>query len=561
MGRASWPLSLHSLRKGSARWRPETCPMVRFGVLALAVHALLVAVPGALCGHLLTEGWALAAEPVGSARPNLVLILADDLGYGDVGCYNPQGKIPTPHLDRLAAQGMRFTDAHSASSVCSPSRYTLLTGRYAWRSRLQRGVLGGLSPPLIEEDRLTLPRLLQQQGYHTACIGKWHLGLAWQVLPGKNVSELAIETRDQVWNVDFSRPTRGGPLTAGFELFFGISASLDIVPYAFISQDRVTQLPTLDRAFPMVLGREAGQTRQGPAAPDFDPANVLPELTRKAKAYIHSRAPDARAGRPFFLYLPLSSPHTPILPTDEWQGKSNLNPYADFVMQTDAAVGSLLQALEDEQLAENTLVLFTSDNGCSPDAGWQELLDLGHQPSYIYRGHKADIYEGGHRVPFMVRWPEQVAAGAVSEALVGFADVMPTIAELLGASLPENACEDGYSLLPALRGQSDSRQTLVMHSANGSFAIRQGPWKLCLCPGSGGWSYPRPGRDDTTGLPPVQLYNLETDPSEQFNVQAEHPEIVARLTSLLEDYVACGRSTPGTVQRNAVDVQIVKPAP
>ncbi len=516
------------------------------GCLVLLTHALPVAGP------------ALAGGLASNARPNIVLILADDLGYGDVGCYNPQGKIPTPYLDRLAGQGMRFTDAHSASSVCSPSRYTLLTGRYSWRSRLQRGVLGGLSPPLIEESRLTLAAMLKQQGYHTACIGKWHLGLGWHILPGRGVSELSIESREQVWNVDFSQPLRGGPLTAGFDMYFGISASLDMVPYAFLSNDRLTQQPTLDRAFPMVLGRDAGRTREGPAVPEFDPADVLPELTRQAEAYVRSRAEAARAGRPFFLYLPLASPHTPILPTTEWQGKSGLNSYADFVMQTDAAVGRVLETLEEEKLAENTLVLFTSDNGCSPMAGWEELRAAGHHPSYIYRGHKADIYEGGHRVPFIVRWPGHVAEGSVSHALVGFADVMPTIAELLGRPLPENACEDGYSFLAVLKGQPTVRQDLVMHSADGSFAIRQGPWKLCLCPGSGGWSYPAPGRDDATRLPPVQLYNLETDPAEQHNLQGEQPEIVARLTALLEQYVSQGRSTPGTPQRNAVDVQIFK---
>lgn len=535
------------IRTRLARGRAGLLHLLWFACLALVTQSLLA------------TGLAVANNRVVGIRPNIVLILADDLGYGDLSCYNPQSKIPTPHLDHLASQGMRFTDAHSASAVCSPSRYTLLTGRYSWRSRLQRGVLGGLSPPLIEENRLTLAALLKQQGYHTACIGKWHLGLAWQVLPGKGVPELSIESREQVWNVDFSQPIRGGPLTAGFDLYFGISASLDMVPYAFVSNDRLTQQPTRDRAFPMVLGRDAGQTRKGPAAPGFDPADVLPELTRQAVAYIRSQAEPARAGRPFFLYLPLASPHTPILPTTEWQGKSKLNPYADFVMQTDAAIGTLLQTLADEMLAESTLVLFTSDNGCSPMAGWEELRAAGHHPSYIYRGHKADLYEGGHRVPFIVRWPGQVAEGSVSHALLGFADVMPTIAELLGTPLPENASEDGYSFLAVLRGQPGVRQDLVMHSANGSFAIRQGSWKLCLCPGSGGSSYPAPGRDDTTALPPVQLYNLETDPAEQHNLQGEHPEIVARLTALLEHYVSQGRSTPGPPQRNAVDVQIFKP--
>ena len=501
---------------------------------------------------------ALAGMARGEASPpNIVVVLADDLGYGDVRCLNPDGKIPTPNLDRLASQGMRFTDAHTSSAVCTPTRYGLLTGRYNWRSRLQSGVLGGLSPRLIEPGRMTIASLLKQHGYHTACFGKWHLGMDWVRQPGKSVSELGIESREQVWNVDYARPIANGPNSVGFDEFFGISASLDMVPYTFIQDDRVSILPTEDRDFPMMLGRAQGRCRQGPAAPGFDVADVLPTLAREAVDYVDRRAADAKRGRPFFLYWPLASPHTPIVPMSEWRGKSGLNPYGDFVMQTDRAVGDLLDALERQGLAENTLVVFASDNGCSPQADFPALRAGGHNPSHVFRGHKADIYEGGHRVPFLVRWPGRVAAGAASDRVICLTDVLATCAEAVGASLPAEAGEDSVSLLPSLLGRADApaREAVVHHSMDGSFAIRQGRWKLALCPGSGGWSAPRPGRDDTSHLPPVQLFDLPSDIGERHNVQHEHPEVVARLTGLLERYIADGRSTPGPPRANAVEVK------
>lgn len=490
-----------------------------------------------------------------ASKPNVVVILADDLGYADVSCYG--GKIQTPHIDRLAASGMRFTDAHSTSSVCSPTRYSLLTGRYNWRSKLQRGVLGGLSPRLIEPGRMTIASMLKQEGYHTACFGKWHLGMDWVVKPGAEVSELNIEPREQVFNVDFAQPIANGPNSVGFDYYFGISASLDMVPYTFIENDRVTSLPTEDRDFLMMHGREqGGKTRKGPTAPEFDAADVLPTLARKASEYIAGRAAEARDGRPFFLYLPLASPHTPILPTAAWQGKSGTNPYADFVMQTDWAVGEILSALQRHKLAGNTLVILTSDNGCSPQAKFDELAEHGHHPSGPLRGHKADIFEGGHRVPFIVRWPGQVAAGKESSQLVCFTDVMATVAEIVGHSLPPEAGEDSISFLPALRGGESPRDHLVAHSVNGTFAIRRGAWKLVLAADSGGWSAPRPGSKQAAGLPPVQLYNLGDDLAEQNNLQQREPEQVKQLTELLEKLVTEGRSTPGPRQPNHGPIDI-----
>ena len=497
-----------------------------------------------------------AAMAADTRRPNIIFILCDDLGYGDIACNNPQCKIPTPCVDRLAAEGMRFTDAHTTSSVCTPTRYGVLTGRYNWRSRLQSSVLGGMSPRLIEPDRLTVAEMLRRQGYHTAAIGKWHLGMEWARKPNTEPFEDRIEKGPEGWNADFSKPITDGPNAVGFDYFFGIAASLDMVPYTYIENDRVTALPTIDNAYPMMLGKDR-VTRRGPAAADFDAMNVLPDLTDKAVEYIDKQA---KTAKPFFLYLPLASPHTPIVPSPEWQGKSGINPYADFVMETDHSVGRVLDALRVNDVADNTLVVFTSDNGCSPQADYPVLAEKGHDPSAIYRGHKADIWEGGHRVPFLVRWPGKVEPGSTSDQLVSLVDFQATCADITGADLPTNAAEDSVSLLPILAGKATKpvREALVHHSINGKFSIRQGRWKLELCPGSGGWSAPRDPQAVKQGLPAVQLYDIESDPSEEKNVEADHPDVVKQLTALLERYVTQGRSTPGEPQQNEVPVDIWK---
>ncbi len=516
------------------------------------VHLVLRGFTALLC---VLAGTVCAAD---TKKPNIVYILADDLGYGDVRCLNPQGKIATPHLDRLAAAGMIFTDAHSSSAVCTPTRYGLLTGRYNWRSRLKSGVMGGMSPPLIEPGRLTVAAFLQQQGYHTACIGKWHLGFDWPRQPDTAPFTDGIERGADGWRVDFSKPIVRGPNTLGFDYFFGLAASLDMVPYAFIENDRVTKVPTVDKAFPMMFGRTNGATRKGPAAEGFEAIDVLPTLTRRAVTYIDERAIDAKSGHPFFLYVPLNSPHTPIAPGKEWQGRSGLNPYADFVMETDARVGAVLEALEQNGLTGTTLVIFTSDNGCSPEAKLPELLAQGHNPSAQFRGTKADIFEGGHRVPFLVRWPGRVKAATTSDELICLNDLFATCADIVGAKVPADAAEDSVSLLPALEGRATGpiREALVHHSINGSFALRQGKWKLELCADSGGWSAPRPGSPAAKSLPASQLYDLAADLAETNNVASAHPEIVTRLTVLLEKYVAHGRSTPGAAQSNTMPVEI-----
>ncbi len=487
--------------------------------------------------HTLTLITALLLTPFSGitaaelAKPNIVYILRDDLGYGDVHCLNPQrGKIATPQLDKMASQGMIFSDAHSSSSVCTPTRYGIMTGRYNWRTHLQSGVLHGFSESLIAKERLTVPALLKQHGYTTAMIGKWHLGM--DIPKGQPSPVIA-----------------NGPTTRGFDSYFGISASLDMPPFAFIQNDRFTEPLTTTKKW----------QREGPAAASFEAVDVLPTFTRKATELI---ATQAKAGKPFFLYMPLNAPHTPIVPSKEWQGKSSLGKYGDFVMETDWAVGEVLAALDKAGIGGNTLVILTSDNGCSKAAGIPALQAQGHFPSADMRGSKADIFDGGHRIPFLVRWPDRINAGSRCDQTICLTDLMATCADILGAKLPDNAGEDSVSILPALLGADKAplHEAVVHHSIDGAFAIRQGNWKLELCAGSGGWSDPKPGGAEEKGLPEIQLYDLNAAIGETKNLQAEHPEEVARLTKLLEQIIDNGRSTPGEKQANDAEIQIRKSA-
>ena len=463
-----------------------------------------------------------------SELPNIVFIMADDMGYGDVSRLNEHCAFETPHLDRLAREGAFFTDAHSNSAVCTPTRYGVLTGRYCWRSRLKQGVLYGYSRPLIEEGRLTVASLLKAHGYRTACIGKWHLGLEWAL------------NSDDPEDVDFGRPIRRGPRELGFDTFFGISASLDMPPYVYIEDDRATALP--DRVTENTDSK--GFWRAGPTGADFRHEEVLPTCLARAEAFI-GECSSAAERSPFLLYFALPAPHTPIVPTPEYQGTSGTNAYGDFVLQVDGTVGRVMEALERNGLTDDTLVVFTSDNGCSPRADYSELAQWNHCPSYHFRGHKADIFEGGHRIPFIARWPGRIPAGTSSDEIICLTDLMATCADIVGDELPVDAGEDSISILPALSGENLTapiREATVHHSINGSFSIRQGKWKLELCRGSGGWSYPRPEEARQLGLPSVQLYDMEADVRETTNVQARHPEVVARLTALLDSYKTEGRS-------------------
>ena len=488
----------------------------------------------------ITASCSSTPEPL--SKPNIIYILADDLGYGDLSCLNKNSKIKTPHLDSMAAQGMYFTDAHSNSSVCTPTRYGVVTGRYAWRSRLKKGVLGGASNHLISPKRLTVASMLQKQGYHTAMIGKWHLGWDFTFIDSKANNGIGFDSKKQV--IDYSKPVNFGPNANGFDYYYAHCGSLDMAPYVYVEDGKVTAAPnrvTENKDY-------KGFWRKGPTGPDFEHIDVLPNFVNRACKYIDERA---KTKKPFFLYLPLPAPHTPILPIDKFKGKSGTNEYGDFVQQVDWHVSQVLETLKKNGIDDNTIVIFTSDNGCSPRADFKELADVGHNPSHVYRGHKADIFEGGHRVPFIVHWPAKIKPGTVSKETICLTDLMATAAEINNAVIPDNAGEDSVSFLPALLGkEKELREATVHHSINGSFAIRQGDWKLILCPGSGGWSAPKPNEAFKKKLPLLQLYNLAKDPAESKNLYKENNTKVKELYSLLKKYIDEGRSTPGKAQSN-----------
>jgi arylsulfatase A-like enzyme len=484
---------------------------------------------------LIASAPALHAE---DALPNIVLILADDLGYGDPGCYNDASRIPTPHIDRLAEQGMRFTDAHTPSSVCTPTRYGLLTGRFCWRTPLKRSVLWPWDPPLIESDRLTLPAMLQAQGYATACVGKWHLGWDWPIDESGYISDefsghtLPRAVREAFGSrIDFTRPTRGGPTDRGFDAYFGDDVP-NFPPYCFIENDRTVGVPSVPKPKSMF-------GHAGPALAGWDLSVVLPTLAQRAAAAIETWGSD-EARRPFFLYVPLTAPHTPIAPSPHFAGASQAGAYGDFVHQVDWTVGQVTAALERTGLAGSTLLIFTSDNGSPQRDGTGmsgptgSVKAFGHDPSRPWRGMKSDAWEAGHRVPFIARWPGRIAASSTSDEPIILTDLMRTIATIVGHDLPADAAEDSVDILPALEGAdlaAPIHDVLVHHSGNGVFAIREGRWKLIAGRGSGGFTRYAPPADAPEG----QLYDLVLDPAETRNVYAEHPDVVSRLSKRLRD--------------------------
>ena len=502
----------------------------------------------AACLAAVTALACLVPAAVACPRPNVVVIYADDLGYGDVRAYNPdRGQIPTPQIDRLAAEGMRFSDAHSSSGVCSPSRYTLLTGRYHWRTRLKAGIVGVWERPLIEPDRLTIASLAKRQGYRTAAIGKWHLGWNWPLAEGdrpllaqgekgkpRPAPGDVTDAQRTAWQRIFSQPIPGGPTACGFDTYFGTDVP-NWPPYCFIENDRTVGIPTT--LLPPADFRNNRASTQGPALEGWRLEAVLPALRDRAVAFIEAAA---QGPAPFLLYMPLTSPHTPLAVNEPWRGKSGLdNACADLIMETDAVVGDVLAAIERAGVAGNTLVVFTSDNGFAPYVGAADLEKRGHFPSGPLRGYKSDVWEGGHRVAFIVRYPGVARPGSACDALVHQADLMATLADVLGAELPANAGEDSVSLLPLMRGDPEPvRRHAVSTSSRGIPAIRDGSWKLILGRGSGGWS--KGGEDG----PDIQLYDLATDIGEQHNLAAEQPERVAAMKAAYEALVARGRSRP-----------------
>ena len=496
---------------------------------------------------------------------NIVVIYADDLGYGDLHCYNPErGLIPTPHLDRLASEGMRFTDAHSSSGVCSPSRYTLLTGRYHWRTRLQSGIVNTWEGPLITADRLTIGSLAQQQGLRTACIGKWHLGWEWPMSAderklvagfkrpgGDDETDVIGDTHRAAWREVFARPITGGPSTRGFDTYFGTDVP-NWPPYCFIDQDQTVGIPS--QLLPAADFRDNRASVQGPAVEGWQLEGVLPALRDRAITFLEACRRD-EAG--FLLYLPLTSPHTPLAVNEPWKGASGLeNACADLIMETDAVVGDVLAALQRNGQADDTLVVFTSDNGFAPYVGVADLEARGHFPSGPLRGYKADAWEGGHRVPFIVRWPGVVEAGSRCDQLVHQADLLATFADALGTTLPDTAGEDSVSLMPLLRGSREPvREVAVSCSIKGVPAVRVGPWKYIPAAGSGGWAK---GGDPTQ---PEQLYDLSADLGETTNLAISHPERVAEAKAALASVIEDGRSTPGAAQANDVTVKLLTHLP
>jgi arylsulfatase A-like enzyme len=481
-------------------------------------------------------------------RPNIIMILADDLGYGDLGCYNPDSFIPTPNVNRLSREGVRFTDAHSPSAVCTPTRYSLLTGRYCWRTWLKRGVVGGYTPALIEPGRKTLASLLKNRGYRNGMFGKWHLGLNWTRMNGFTPTWKDAERMlkgswqdpkpDTGMNVDFSKPVSGGPIDHGFDhaVFTAACSTMD-GPFTYIEDDRVRGIPNrqISEFYDMSRGEE-GSPRPGWAAPGFKLEEVDLVFTREAIAFMQ-RSVKAAPAQPFFVMLCLSSPHTPWLPPDFVKGKSGDGPRGDLVVLADYCLGEMMKALESLGISDDTMLIFASDNGPHPGI-------KGHKSAGLLRGYKTHIWEGGHRVPFIVRWPRRIKGGRVADEPICLSDMMATFASITDAALSPEDGPDSYDISPAVlgeRGQGPIREAIVSHSENGTFAIRQGEWKLILDnKTSGGWMppeglLPRPGT-------PGQLYNLKEDPYEQKDLYEKHPEVVDRLRDLLDRYVREGRS-------------------
>jgi len=491
--------------------------------------------------HVLAAG-AVAAAPEFSfaagdnRKPNIVVILADDMGIDSVAALNDKSAIATPHLDKLLQQGMHFSDAHSGSAVCSPTRYGLLTGRYSWRSSLKRGIVGKWKPPLIEADRLTLPGMLKQEGYNTACIGKWHLGWNWPKRGG------GFTTNQK--EIDFKRKTEGGPTERGFDYYLGDDVP-NWPPFVWIENGRTQGIPDTQLTFAKHYYSNSGLGVDG-----WRLDAVLPRITSRCVEYVKE---SSKKKEPFFLYFPMTSPHTPIAPSKDFLGKSGVSPYADMLIETDWCVGQVLKALDESGVAEDTLVIFTADNGTSPKCDFDGLREKNVDLQNHWRGMKADAYEGGHRVPFIARWPGHIKAGTKSDQTISLVDIMATCATAAGVKLPDSAAEDSVSLMPVLKGavaEDPLHGAVICHSVSGKFVVRKEKWKLLFTAGSGGWSLPKDQTAIKAGHPKWQLFDLSSDPKETKNLVNAHPEVVETLTAVLRRYVEKGRSTPGAPQKN-----------
>jgi arylsulfatase A-like enzyme len=451
-------------------------------------------------------------------KPNVVFIFADDLGYGEIEVLDPKyAKIPTPHLNRLANEGQTYTDAHTSSSVCTPSRYSFLTGRYNWRTRLQTFVLGEGDAPLISPERKTLGHLFREQDYHTAIFGKWHLGLTYQVPNNGNTKRKKLLDGFLLSKAPVGAKVMGGPISRGFDSYYGFNHARSMS--SVIENDRIIE--------------------------EINPVEMLPNLTSAISEYIDQKAEDSKNGKPFFIYFPQNSPHSPLVPSKTFKGSTKLGDYADYVTQTDASVGVVLDALTRNRIRENTLVIFSSDNGSFHLSSQTQKRAPTHRPSGPYRGKKGNLWEGGHRVPFILSWPGVVKAGSKCDQLICLTDMMRTFSDFFSVDLPDNVAEDSISFLPSIYDHTISkvRKNIIHHDIKGYFSIRDGNWKLLL---------------KKFGNSSVQLYNLDKDIGERTNMAGKRPDVLKKLTQLLKSQVEQGRSTPGLTQKNDVPVNIWK---
>lgn len=508
-------------------------------------------------------------------KPNVIFMFVDDLGYGDVSCFNENSKVKTENIDKLASKGMRFTDSHASSALCTPSRYSLLTGRYNWRSKLKALVLPGDSYPLIEKDRTTLAHLFKSQGYHTSCVGKWHLGLSWQLKENPKPSDYGenektyehiVERQDEepfvtvfdgkgkprVWglDIDYEKPVTFGVNDYGFDYFYGLPASLDQSPYVYMENDKVLEPPCkmigdihIDRTTKDI------QTvcQRGPISKSFDHEKVLDDMNDKVLEII-----DKNEGEPFFIYYPTPAVHSPLLPNKKFKGKSGINAYCDILLQLDDMVGQISDKLEQKNLTDNTIFVFTSDNGCSAAADYDTLLAHGHNPSYIYRGMKYSAYEGGHRVPTIVSYPNMIEPNSVCDENICHTDFFKTFAEILGVEALDNQAEDSYSNLKLWQGKKENpRENTVYSSASGYFSICEDNFKLICCENGGaGFKLMNSARTHKKVDTYFELFDLSSDPAETTNIIDKHPEIVERLLKKLDLSYENGRQTEGVKQKN-----------
>jgi len=496
---------------------------------------------------------AMRPHTSGAASPNILVILADDLGYGDVACYNPDSKIPTPNLNRLASEGMRFTDAHSPSTVCTPTRYSLMTGRMAFRTGFKGVFVGAGGPCMIEEDRLTLPAMLKTRGYATALFGKWHIGMSFFDAEGKRITQGGVKGVKQI---DYSRPIPDAPIHRGFDQFYGtVCCPTTDWLYAYIEGDRIPVPPTaiIDRS-PLPKHPYSRDNRAGMIAPNFDVEEVDLVFLEKSQEFLRSHSRE-HPGQPFFLFHSMQAVHLPSFPAERFKGKTGSGPHGDFIFEMDWIVGELMATLDELELTEDTLVMFASDNGPEVPTVIAMRRDHQHDGARPWRGVKRDQWEGGHRTPFIVRWPGKVRAGSTSDEILSLTDIFATCAEITGFDLPNEAAEDSYSLLPVLEGKQGSeplRPYLLQQTISLAMSVRRGDWKLLDHKGSGGSNYERDGEwglkqyalPDTDPAAPGQLYNLAEDPGETRNIYSKHPEIVAELKALLEGSKQSGRSAP-----------------